>query len=156
MKKSGLFISVFCILLLISSVQVNAAGTGKEIPILQSWQGDYPTDKLDMLPDGQQESNVGLIVDTDTFADVWRAFRPGEPDPDIDFSTSLVIFARNTRFYNRISIGRVGVQDGIAEVLAMETLSAMPIEDRVAMSLVVVNKNGIRGISAGKEIISLQ
>ena len=51
--------------------------------------------------------------------------------PEIDFTVNLVLFARNTQFYNRINIGKVNVSNGVAEVLAMETMSAMPIEDKV-------------------------
>ncbi|MBC2709559.1 MAG: hypothetical protein HGJ94_00660, partial [Desulfosarcina sp.] len=66
-----------------------------------------------------------------------------------------VLFARNTHFYNRISIGKVNVKKGAAEVLAMETMSAMPIEDKVAISLVVVARQGITAIHAGDKIIPI-
>ena len=71
----------------------------------------------------------------------------------IDFRANLVVFARNTMFYNRIRIGKVNVTNGVAEVLAMEIMSAMPIEDKVGMSLVVVAKQGISGIQAGDEVM---
>jgi hypothetical protein len=85
----------------------------------------------------------------------WKAFKPGEAVPEIDFTTNRVLFARNIQFYNRISIGKVSVKDGVAEVLAMETLSAMPIEDRIAMSLVVVAGDGINGLRFGYGIIKI-
>jgi hypothetical protein len=37
----------------------------------------------------------------------------------------------------------------------METMSAMPIEDKVAMSLVVVARQGITAIQASDEIIPI-
>ena len=117
--------------------------------ILQSWQGDYPVARLDLLPEKQREQAVGFIADAKTFEDVWKAFKPGEAVPEIDFKANLVLFTRNTQFYNRISIGKVNVKNGVAEVLAMETMSAMPIEDKVAMSLVVVAREGITAIQAG-------
>lgn len=80
---------------------------------------------------------------------------PGETEPEMDFKNTLVLFVRNTQFYNRISIGRVVLRNGIAEIVAMETLSAMPIEDKVAMSLAVVSRKGIKGIKAGDKIIEL-
>ena len=49
----------------------------------------------------------------------------------------------------------MSVKDGVAEVLAMETLSAMPIEDRVTMSLVVVVRDGINGLRVGNGIIKI-
>jgi hypothetical protein len=82
---------------------------------------------------------------------MWQAFKPGEAVPEIDFETTLVVFARNTQFYNRISIGKVNVTNGVAEVLAMETMSAMPIEDELAMSLAVVERRGITAIQAGDQ-----
>jgi len=47
----------------------------------------------------------------------------------------------------------VNVKNGVAEVLAMETMSAMPIEDKMAMSLVVVAREGITAIQSGDRII---
>ena len=119
-----------------------------EAKILQSWQGDYPVARLDLLPEKQREQAVGFIGDAETFGGVWKAFKPGEAVPEIDFKANLVLFARNTHFYNRIRIGKVSVTNGVAEVLAMETMSAMPIEDKVAMSLVVIPRRGITAIRA--------
>ena len=120
-----------------------------EAEILQSWHGDYPVHKLVLLPKDQQEEAVGFIRDFETFAAIWKAFRPGETIPQINSKANLVIFARNVQFYNRISIGRVHVKDGVAEVLAVETMSAMPIEDKVGMSLAVVPRKGITSIQIG-------
>lgn len=127
---------------------VDLNGVASEAEILQSWQGDYPVGRLDFLPGHQREQAVGFIGDAETFDAVWKAFKPGEAVPEIDFQANLVLFARNTRFYNRIRIGKVNVKNGIAEVLAMETRSAMPIEDKVGMSMVVVSRKGIESIHA--------
>jgi len=123
----------------------------EESTILQSWQGEYPVARLDLLPEEQRQQAVGFIGDAETFEAVWQAFRPGEDVPEIDFETALVVFARNTQFYNRISIGKVNVTNGVAEVLAMETMSAMPIEDELAMSLAVIERRGITAIQAGDQ-----
>ena len=127
-----------------------------EAKIVQSWQGDYPTAQLKLLPEDQREKPVGFISDAKTFGGVWKAFKPGEAIPEIDFKANLVLFARNRQFYNRIRIGKVNVKNGVAEVLAMETMSAMPIEDKVAMSLVVVARQGISGIQTGDEVIPIK
>ncbi len=126
-----------------------------EARILQAWQGDYPVARLDLLPEKQREQGVGFINDSVIFEAVWQAFQPGEGLPEIDFDDRLVFFARNTQFFNRIRIGKIDVKDGVAQVLAMETKSAMPIEDKVAMSLVVVAREGITGILSGQAVISL-
>jgi acid phosphatase (class A) len=124
-----------------------------EAKILQSWQGDYPLDQLDILPENQRQQSVGFIGDAKTFKALWKTFKPGETLPEIDFKANLVLFARNTQFFNRIRIGKVNVTNGVAELLAMETMSAMPIEDKVAMSLVVVARQGITGVQSGDKII---
>lgn len=126
-----------------------------EANILKSWQGDFPVVQLKLLPEKQRQQAVGFIADAKTFETVWKAFKPGENVPEIDFKANLVLFARNTQFFNRISIGKVNVTNGMAEVLAMETMSAMPIEDKVAMSLVVIVRQGITAIQSGDEIIPI-
>ena len=133
----------------------HAQAVKSEAEILQSWQGDYPVDQLKLLPEKQREQAVGFIDTSKTFEAVWKAFKPGEDVPEIDFKAHLVLFARNTQFYNLISIGKVNVTNGVAEVLAMETMSAMPIEDKVAMSLVVVPREGIRAIQTRDKIIPI-
>ena len=123
--------------------------------ILQTWQGDYPVDRLNLFPQDERNLPVGYIDNAVTFEAIWKEFQPGQSLPDIDFKNQLVIFARNTQFYNRINIGKVKVTDGVVEVLAMETMSALPIEEKVAMSLVVVERKGITGIQSGDKIISV-
>jgi hypothetical protein len=123
--------------------------------ILQSWQKDYPTAQLNLLPENQRENAVGFIGNTETFKAVWNAFKPGEAFPDIDFKTNLVLFARNTQFYNRIRIGKVNVTNGVADLLVMETMSAMPIEDKVAMSMVVIARQGVTGVKISDKIIQI-
>jgi len=43
----------------------------------------------------------------------------------------------------------VNATDGVAEVLAMETMSALPIEDKVAISLVGIPRKGVKAIQIG-------
>ena len=164
MKKASLLSTVLTLVLLVgcSRSDTGAMKTAdhsqavkSDAKILQSWQGDYPVAQLKLLPEKQRKRAVGFIGDAKTFEGVWKAFRPGEAVPEIDFKINLVLFARNTQFYNRISIGKVNVKNGVAEVLAMETMSAMPIDEKVAMSLVVVARKGITAIQSGDEIIPI-
>lgn len=124
-----------------------------EVELLQSWQGDFPVAQFDLLPKDLHHNSVGFIGDAETFGNIWKAFKPGTTVPGIDFKAALVIFARNTQFYNRIAIGKVNVKDGVADVLAMETRSALPIEDKVAMALVVIPREGVTGIQSDDKII---
>ena len=127
----------------------------KDLPILLKWSGDYPVSELHRLPKGQRESRVGYIADLETFMAVWRAFKPGEKVPEVAFRQDLVIFSRNVDFYNRMSIGKVTLKDGIAEVLVIETMSALPIEDKVAMALAVIPRAGVHFIRSGNGMISV-
>jgi len=129
--------------------------TGKA-DIVNFWHGDYPADQLNLLPETQRGLGVGVIEDARTFKTVWQAFKPGQDIPEIDFKETLVLFARNIQYYNRIAIGQVNVTDGVAEVLAMETMSARPIEDKVGMSLAAVSRKGITAVRSGEKILRIK
>lgn len=125
------------------------------VEIRQSWQGDYPVEGLAALPENTSRPGIGYIADATIFAAVWSAFKPTEPEPVIDFDHNLLIFVHNIQYYNRISIGKIVVKSGVAEVLAMETLSARPIEGQVAISMVEVSREGLTGIQARKGVIPI-
>jgi len=130
-----------------------AAGVGEptELHILQKWSGDYPVAHLHRLPQGKLKAGVGYIDDKFLFEGVWEIFKPGEPLPEVDFGTQMVVFYRNTAFYNRTNIVKVTLRDGNAEIIAIETRSALPIEDKVAMAMVVIPRAGVKFIQAGSE-----
>lgn len=120
-----------------------------ELAIAQSWSGDYPVAELKLLPEGQQQSGAGYLGSTAEFAPVWAAFSPGEAVPTVNFRKQVVVFHRNVNFYNRTRIFKVTLKDGVAEVLAAETMSAIPITDKVAMALAVIPHAGVKAIQAG-------
>jgi len=111
-----------------------------------TWSGDYPIAALDQLPPGQQQNRAGYIGDVDTFAKVWQNFMPEAALPAVDFANNLVVFHRNVVYYNRTNIFKVTLTEGVAEVLAMETMSAMPVEDRAAMAMAVIPRAGVKAI----------
>jgi len=127
-----------------------------DVNILQTWQGDYPVDQLNLLPGGQRELNIGYISNSDSFSAIWNQFKPNKNVPGIDFSENFVLFARNIQYYNRISIGKVTLKKGVVDILAMETMSAMPIEANVALSLAVVPRKGITAIKLGDDQILIK
>jgi hypothetical protein len=126
-----------------------------DISLLDKWSDDYPVSELARLPAGQQDLAAGYISDTDTFVPIWRAFMPNEILPAVDFSKNIVVFTRNIQFYNRISILKITLQDGNAEIIAMETMSAIPIEEKVAMAMAVIPRKGIITIQSGAEKITV-
>ena len=148
------------VLILIFSVNLLAACTPavsqdsaepQNLPLLDIWSGDYPVTALSQLPAGQQESSIGYIGDAATFAGIWKSYMPADPLPEIDFAKNLVIFSRNVHFYNRTNILKVVLDaDGVIEVLAMQTLSARPIEDKVAMAMVVIPRDGVIRLKTGE------
>jgi hypothetical protein len=125
----------------------------RETPILQTWQGDYPVALLNLLPRGRRFSRTGFLENALEFTRAWRAFKPLDNDPKIDFSTHLIVFTRNVTFYNRMAIGKVILKHGVAEILARETLSALPIQEKVAMAMALIPRAGVEAIAAGNERI---
>ena len=130
--------------------------TKTDVQIEHSWHGDYAADRLAALPEHAQHPGTGYIGDPQTFAAVWVAFKPGEPAPVIDFEENMVIFVRNTQYYNRLSIGKILLENGIVEVLAMETLSARPIEDVVALSMAEISRAGVTGIRTRNGVVRVE
>jgi len=121
----------------------------KNPTILQQWSGDYPVAELRRLPENLRTSRFGYMAEAETFADVWQAFKPNEKMPEVDFKLNLVVFTRNVDFYNRTSIGMVKLTDGVLEIVAMETMSALPIEEKAAMAMAVIPRAGVKFIQAG-------
>ncbi|WP_300455677.1 hypothetical protein [Desulfobacula sp.] len=127
----------------------------QNIAILQDWQGDYPVSEIHRLPVGMQSWRIGYINHATDLTAVWQVFKPGDKPPEIDFKHHLVLFARNVVFFNRIGIAAVLLKDGDAQVLVRETMSALPIEDRVAMALAVIPAAGVRNLLMGNEKIPI-
>ena len=127
----------------------------REIILLENWSGDYPLCELARLPEKQQDSAAGYIGDAVTFIPVWRAFMPDEILPPVDFSKNIVVFSRNVQFYNRLSILKVILQSGTAKIIAMETMSAMPMKEKAAMAMAVIPREGIMNIHAGSKTIQV-
>ncbi len=126
-----------------------------EIPIIEQWTGEYPVAELNRLPRGQRTTAVGYIGDERTFSGLWKAFRPEEQLPEVHFQENLVIFSRNVDFLNRTSITKIELNEDVAEVSTIETKSAMPIENKVAMAVAVVPREGVQYIQKGKERVTV-
>jgi len=118
----------------------------EDVTIIDSWQGDFPVAALDRLPVGQQQNRVGYISDGERFAGIWKIFMPDRTVPTVDFSSHLVLFNRNVTYYNRTYIARVMRTQGVVDILAYETKSAIPVDTKAAMAMVVVPRAGIKGI----------
>ena len=152
--KSIQFIIALFVAVLFVSGGCAATGGGEvepmEVSLLATWSGEYPVSELGRLPDGQQETVHGYIGDAGTFAPIWQVFMPDEMLPVIDFRKNIIIFTRNIQFYNRTSILKVMLKDSTAEIFAMETMSALPIEDKAAMAMALIPRKGVKAIQAGE------
>lgn len=146
---AGLFLAGFW-----NAACASAVKTG-DLPLLDRWSGDYPVVRLNRLPESQRARATGFLSDAATFSAVWQAFKPGVETPVIDFKTVVVVFSRNVDFYNQTSIVKVSLEDGVIEILAMETMSAMPVEDKVAMAMAVIPREGVKFLKAGSQRIQL-
>jgi len=133
----------------------SAADKTRDLPLLERWSGDYPVVRLNRLPENQRALSTGFLGNAGAFSAVWQAFKPDVETPVIDFKTFVVLFSRNVDFYNKKSIVKVSLEDGVIEVFAVETMSAMPIEDKVAMAMVVIPREGVKFLKAGRQIIPL-
>ncbi len=127
--------------------------TFQDLPILHKWSGDFPIDNIDRLPEGQTDTSIGYIGTKAVFANVWKAFKPEELVPEVDFTKTLVVFARNVVFYNRLSTFKITLKGDTLAVMAMETRSARPIEDKAAMAMASIPREGIKSIQVGNERI---
>jgi hypothetical protein len=125
----------------------------RDLPILHKWSGDFPIAHLDRLPEGQTDASVGCIGKKSVFANVWKAFKPDEPVPEMDFSKNLVVFTRNVTFYNRLSIFKITRKGDTIDIMAMETRSALPLEDHAAMAMAAIPRDGIKYIQFGNQSI---
>jgi hypothetical protein len=125
------------------------AGDAVEIANLKNWRGENPHVQNERQPEGLQKSPNGYISDAGIFTTVWQALKPGEKAPQVDFGRNFIVFSRNVDFYNRTSIFKVTLKDGVIEVLAMETRSALPIEDKASMAMAVIPRDGVRSIQTG-------
>ncbi len=155
-KKQVILVGiVWCLLLTGCAMGPDTAAIPKELPLLQKWNGDYPVFQLGQLPEGQYMSRVGFITNAATFSNIWQAFKPGESLPLIDFRSNIVVFTRNVEFYNRTSILKVLLTDSIVEIISLETMTALPIGDKVAMALAVVPRAGIKFMKLDGKLIAV-
>ncbi|HTZ38977.1 MAG TPA: hypothetical protein VMB77_02380 [Syntrophales bacterium] len=126
------------------------------VTIVNKWDGDYPVSALKKLPRGQQKTSAGYIRDEKSFADIWKSFKPGERVPSVDFRKNMVVFTRNVKFYNRKAITKVTLLDGVMEIQGVETVTSVPVTDKVAMAMAEVPRLGVKTLRAGDKFIPVK
>jgi hypothetical protein len=127
----------------------------REAPMLGRWEGLYPAHRLDLLSDAQRPTAAGCISDPATFAAVWKAWKPRDARPRVDFRTSALLFARNLRYLDHLCIEKVILRNGIASLSTVETKSSIPMEARCHLSIALVSRRGIAKLDTGEGVIDL-
>ena len=126
------------------------------VPILGLLSGDLPITVLQKLLDEQQNQAVGYFSSQKQLDPVLSAIQAGGMTlPAVDFPSQLVLFTKNTQFYNRIQIGQVLRKGDTLTVLSMETRSAKPITNKLAVSLAVIERDGARFIDVRGEKLAI-
>jgi hypothetical protein len=149
--------SLIIFLCILNAALDTSAAEPKKMELKQKWQGTFPTARLKLLAKGHQASRVAFIAEGKQWSQVWKAFDAEAKEPKIDFDKNIVVMVKNVRFLNRIFVGNATLDDGTLKVLAGETRTARPINDRVHCAMFVVPRAGIKKISdGGRSTISMQ
>jgi hypothetical protein len=139
-------------LLLLSGASLVIAAAGNTAvaadPVLKpvkEWSGKFPDDKD--LPLMKLAPASGYLTDAKAFEKLWKAWRPTEETPKIDFDKEIVFVGTTMCAANRVSMS-FGLKDGNLSVVSRSTLIAGP---GFAYSIAVVPGEGVKTIN-GKPI----
>ena len=67
-----------------------------------------------------------------------------------------MVFARNVKFYNRKAITKVTLLEGILEIQGIETVTSVPVTNKVAMAMAEVPRQGVKTLRAGDKFIPVK
>jgi hypothetical protein len=123
------------IALLASAVHAEA----KEVKPTKQWTGSVEDEKL-------QKEAPTVIASAKTFEKVWKAWKPADKVPEVDFAKELVLVA--TTRGSRLSIRLLLEDSGNLKVGAIATRDLRP---GFRYEMVVVPREGIKTVD-GKEI----
>lgn len=121
------------------------------LPILNRWNGDYPTAQLDHFKEWPMQLHAGYFGDEAAFASFWKNFKPSTAVPRVDFTKNLVVFVRGDGSYQHMFIAKVTLRKDIAEIVAPADRSASTPEDSFAMALAVIPRAGVKFLRVGNE-----
>jgi hypothetical protein len=147
-------------LLLSGALAIPAAGVGKNEPIVAqppalkivaSWSGEASAAELQAMPQWLQRLRAGCIGDEAAFAAFWALFKPGAIPPRVDFGRNLAVFVARDSAYEQLSIVKVTLKEGTAEVVASGYRSAPVREGRLSVAVAIVRRAGITSLKVGGE-----
>lgn len=120
MRASNPTLCIMLTLVGLSSFQAQAADDEQPVNILQKWNGKVKDNGLKKL-----EPAAGFIVDQDAWNKVFKAWRPNEAVPEIDFKKQMVlVFTADGP--NSVGCGPTHDGKGNIKAVAMSTMMAGP------------------------------
>jgi len=115
--------------------------------------------QLVRLPERFRETPYGIIDRDSELEAIWPGFHSYDGGsvsmPSVDFADQLIVFVRNTQFYNRIHLGTVNIIEGKGEIVTMETRSALPLIDKASFAMMVLNRKDVSQLRFGDQWLAL-
>lgn len=128
----------------------------KYLPIINRWDGYYPTARLDRLAEWHVTPRGGYFGDRTAFASFWEVFKEGKGMPAVDFDKNIVVFVGGDGASQQMFIAKVAVKQGIAEVTAGVKASDSTRENGLPLALAVIPRAGIKYIRIGQQRIAVE
>lgn len=119
-------------------------GQGNE----DGWQLTIPLDAARLLP-ASQKAGVGIVADAKTLNALWKASNlSGSPAPKIDFTTSVLVFARNENYFNTIKITAAPIANGVANPQIVESRTAIRLDSvkKLNVALKAIPRAGLKSV----------
>jgi len=109
------------------------------VPMYVSWTGQVAVGDRKVLADAP------VVADTKTWEEVWKAARPGEKAPTVDFANAVVLVAVGSD-PNLLWFGP-NIQEGNLRVVAASTLRAYDNPQTASYMMGVVARAGVKTVN---------
>jgi hypothetical protein len=156
MNKIAICIASLLLQPIVTSGGTALGGDAKMIDVNKAWVGMLPIESVLLLPKVTRDHRIGIIDKEEIWSKIWKAHQPDEKQPKVDFDSQVVVFIKNVRHLNRITLVSAELDDGLLTIRSKQTRSARPIRGRVHCVLIIVQRVGIRQISDGRTKIVIE
>ena len=125
------------------------------LPVIERWSGQYPVNELYRMPEEQMINGTGFVNNAATWNKIWHGANQSDA-PAVDFHSEIVCFAHNVVFLNilHVTAGTVD-DDGVVDVLAIQTKTARPIDDFVYWSAGTIPIAGLTHLRVAGDTLDL-
>jgi len=125
------------------------------LPVIERWSGQYPVSELHRMPEEQMINGTGFVNNTAAWNEIWHGANQSDA-PAVDFHVEIVCFAHNVEFLNIVHVTAGTVDDeGVVDVLAMQTKTARPIDDFVYWSAGTIPIAGLTHLRVAGDTLDL-